>query len=201
VAPYLIRKVVDARGKVLSEAHPVLAGDEGARVLDPRNAYLMDSMLRDAIGSGTGHKATRRLGRYDLAGKTGTTNNAIDGWFAGYGGDLVAVAWMGFDQPRSLGTREFGGTVALPIWTEYMRVALAGKGPFQRGMPAGLVRVDEDLMYEEYLSGNAVRSLGLDEERGFWRRLFNWGNPGAPAPTTTPSPDERRRWIEELYKG
>src|SRR5690606_12223481 len=96
VAPYLIDKVVDARGNVLSQAEPIRAGDEGARVLDARNAWLMDSLLRDAVNSGTGHQAAKRLGRYDLAGKTGTTNNAIDGWFAGYGGHTVAVAWMGF---------------------------------------------------------------------------------------------------------
>ncbi|HVL77208.1 MAG TPA: PBP1A family penicillin-binding protein, partial [Noviherbaspirillum sp.] len=90
IKPYLISKVVDARGNVLSQADPVHAGDEAARVIDPRNAYLMDSMLRDAVNSGTGHQAAQRLGRHDLAGKTGTTNDAIDGWFAGYGGDVVA---------------------------------------------------------------------------------------------------------------
>lgn len=190
IAPYLIQKVVDARGKVLSEADPVTAGDEGARVIDPRNAYLMDSMLRDAVNSGTGFAAAQRLGRYDLAGKTGTTNDAIDGWFAGYGGDVVAVSWMGFDQPRSLGSREFGSTLALPIWTDYMRTALRGKGPVQRPVPSGLVQVDGDWMYEEYTSGNAVRSVGLDTFdgiRNFWDRLFRRPAPGQPGAPGTPS--------------
>lgn len=208
VAPYLIQKVVDARGVVLSEANPTVAGDEGSRVIDPRNAFLMDSMLRDAVNSGTGHAAAQRLGRRDLAGKTGTTNDAFDGWFAGYGGDIVAVAWMGFDRPRSLGSREFGGTVALPIWTDYMRVALRGKAPFQRPVPAGLVQVDADLMYEEYMGGSAVRSLDVEDSRTFWERLFSWPNnsaparasPPAPAPARDPALEERRR-MEELYRG
>ena len=172
VAPYLIQKVLDARGNVLTENKPAIAGDEASRVLDARNAYIMDSMLRDVVNGGTGYAASQRLGRRDLAGKTGTTNDAVDGWFAGYGGDIVAVAWMGYDKPRSLGGREFGGTVALPIWIDYMRSALRGSGPFQRPVPQGLAQVEGDWMYEEYLNSDAVRSVGIDELRGFWDRLF-----------------------------
>jgi membrane peptidoglycan carboxypeptidase len=93
-------------------------------VLDARNAFVTDSMLRDVTRYGTGAAATKALGRGDIAGKTGTTSDAIDGWFAGYGGNVVAVAWMGYDDPRSLGGREFGATLALPIWIDYMQVAL-----------------------------------------------------------------------------
>jgi len=201
VVPYLIDRIVDARGKVLSQAAPLVAGNEDARVLDARNAWLIDSMLRDTINSGTGRAAARSLQRDDLAGKTGTTDNAFDGWFAGYGDDTVAVAWMGFDQPRSLGSREFGSSVALPIWTEYMRSAMRDKPPFLHPRPAGLVQIEGDWMYEEYLNGGAVRSLGVDEQGGFWQRLFNWSNPGQPAPTPNPSSEQRRQWIEDLYKG
>ena len=185
IAPYLIEKVVDARGNVLLENSPSIAGDENARVLDARNAFLVDSMLRDVVGSGTGYAASQRLGRRDLAGKTGTTNDAMDGWFAGYGSDIVAVAWMGYDKPRSLGGKEYGGTVALPVWIDYMRAALKGKPPAQRPMPAGLVQVDGDLMYEEYTRGDAVQSVGVDPVRGFWDRLFG-SSPSTPAGVPAP---------------
>ena len=193
VAPYLIAKVMDARGRVLSEADPVKAGDEGARVIDGRNAWLVDSMLRDVVNSGTGYLAAQRLGRHDLAGKTGTTNNAVDGWFAGYGGGVVAVAWMGFDTPRSLGSREFGSSVALPIWTDYMRAALRGQGAVQRPQPAGLVQVDGDWMYEEYATGNAVRSVGVEDKRSFIERLFSWPAPGGSQQQLPNSAEDYRR--------
>jgi penicillin-binding protein 1A len=197
VAPYLIQKVLDNRGKVLSEAKPVMAGDEGTRVLDGRNAFIMDTMLRDVVNGGTGFAASQRLGRHDLAGKTGTTNDAMDGWFAGYGGDVVAVAWMGYDKPRSLGGREFGGTVALPIWTDYMRTALRGKGPFQREVPAGVAQIDGDWMYQEYADGNAVRSVGVEDTRSLWDRLFGNG-PSVPGPATGPAPKPP---TEDIYRG
>jgi len=195
VAPYLIEKVVDARGNLLSQAKPAVAGDENARAIDPRNAFLVDSMLRDVVNSGTAYPASQRLGRRDLAGKTGTTNDAMDGWFAGYGSDIVAVAWMGYDKPRSLGGREFGSTVALPVWVDYMRVALRGKTPSQRPAPAGIAQVDGDWIYEENLRGDAVRSVGIEENRGLWDRLFgNWPKgPGGPAAQPHPQDD--------LYRG
>jgi penicillin-binding protein 1A len=95
----------------------------------------MDSMLREVARTGTGAAATK-LGRSDMAGKTGTTSDAVDGWFAGYGGGIVAVAWMGYDDPKSLGGREFGATLAMPIWIDYMRTALStrpqGRAPCRR---------------------------------------------------------------------
>jgi penicillin-binding protein 1A len=195
VTPYLIHKVLDARGNVLIESKPHVAGDQGSRVLDPRNAFIMDSMMRDVVRSGTGYLAGQRLARGDVAGKTGTTDDAIDGWFAGYGADIVAVAWMGYDQPRSLGGREFGGTLALPIWTDYMRQALRGKPETRRPVPAGLVQVEGDWMYAEYVNaqgGNAVRSLDVEQPKSFWQRLFG------PRPAPSESEKERRQW-EELY--
>lgn len=194
-APYLIQKIINARGEVLSETQPIPAGEESMRVIDSRNAFIMDSMLRDVVNSGTGFAASQRLGRHDLAGKTGTTNDSMDGWFAGYGGNVVAVAWMGYDKPRSLGGREFGGTVALPIWVDYMRVALRGKAPTQMAAPAGLAQADGDWMYEEYVNGEAVRSVDVEENKSFWERLFgNW-------PKAKPNGDTQRAPIEDLYRG
>jgi penicillin-binding protein 1A len=199
-SPYLISKVVDARGNLLSEAVPVRAGDQAARVLDPRNAFVVDSMLRDVVRSGTAYSASQKLRRNDLAGKTGTTNDALDGWFAGYGGNIVAVAWMGFDNPRSLGNREFGSTLALPIWINYMRTALRGKPEVQMPVPAGLVQANGDWMYQEYLKANAVESVGIERPKGFWERLFG-GSPifGNPPPPPSREDEEEKKRMQEIY--
>jgi penicillin-binding protein 1A len=205
VAPYLIQKVVDARGNVITESKPMTAADEAARVLDPRNAFIIDSMMRDVVRSGTGYMAGQKLGRNDIAGKTGTTNDAMDGWFAGYGGDTVAVAWMGYDQPKSLGGREFGGTLALPIWADYMRDALRSKPEIQKPAPAGLVQVDGDWMYNEYENGDAVRTLDVQTPKSLWERLFGTQPPvliPAPAPAPPPTQDEKEKQrVKELYIG
>jgi penicillin-binding protein 1A len=193
VAPWLIQKITDARGNLLSEAKVTLAGQESARVLDARNAFIMDSMLRDVVRSGTGYLAGQRLGRADLAGKTGTTNDAVDGWFAGYGGDVVAVAWMGYDKPRSLGGREFGGTVALPIWIDYMRTALRGKPEAQRTAPGGLVQMNGDWIYQEYANNNTVRSIDVEDNRSFWEKLFGGGRPPEQRPAEAPPQPMQRQ--------
>jgi penicillin-binding protein 1A len=146
VEPWLIARIQDGDGKVVYEH----ARKEPVRVLDARNAFITDNMLRDVARVGTAAAASRQLGRSDLAGKTGTTSNAIDGWFAGYSGPVVAVAWMGYDEPRSLGGREFGATLALPIWVDYMRVALA-KAPERAPLvPDGVANVAGDWVYAEY---------------------------------------------------
>ncbi|MEC5161098.1 MULTISPECIES: penicillin-binding protein 1A [unclassified Janthinobacterium] len=161
VQPYLIGKVTDAQGAVVSATQAPEAGLETARGLDARNAYMVDNMLRDVVRSGTGAAATQRLGRGDIAGKTGTTSDAFDGWFAGYGGGIVGVAWMGFDEPKSLGGREFGATAALPIWIDYMKVALARRPQAERAVPAGLSRVDGDWVYDEFINNGEVRALDV----------------------------------------
>ncbi|MDQ7968309.1 MAG: penicillin-binding protein 1A [Oxalicibacterium faecigallinarum] len=204
VTPYLIEKVVDHQGKVLLEADHAKAGDETIRAISPRNAFVTDSMMRDVVRSGTGYLASQRLGRSDLAGKTGTTNESMDGWFAGYGRDVVGVAWMGYDKPRSLGGREFGSTLALPIWTDYMRTALRGKSELPPVVPTGLIRAEDDWMYSEYLDSDAaVRSLDVDEEKSFWERFFT-PTPEQPGSTTpapgTPEEREKKR-MDELYRG
>ncbi len=162
VAPRLIEKITDARGTVLWQAPPPPARQEQQRAIDPRNAFVIDSMLREVVSSGTGAQASQRLGRYDLAGKTGTTSDAFDGWFAGYAGNVVAVAWMGYDQPKSLGGREFGATLALPIWVDYMREALAGQPPIERRPPPGLAYVDGDWLYDEFQGDAGVKAVDVE---------------------------------------
>lgn len=162
VSPRLIQKITDARGNVLHEAPPPPARQEEQRAIDPRNAFIIDSMLREVVRSGTGALASQRLGRHDLAGKTGTTSDAVDGWFAGYAGNVVAVAWMGYDQPKSLGGREFGATLALPIWIDYMRQALSGKPPTERKPPPGVSYVDGDWLYDEFKGDEGVKTLDVE---------------------------------------
>jgi penicillin-binding protein 1A len=163
VQPYLISRIVDGSGKVLSETRPQQAAQEANRVLDPRNAFITDTMLREVVRSGTGAQAGARLGRADLAGKTGTTNDAVDGWFAGYGGGVVGVAWMGYDDPKSLGGREFGATLAMPIWIDYMRVALQKAPPRERPVPEGVVQAEDgSWIYAEYVNDGSVRTIDLD---------------------------------------
>ncbi len=180
--PWLIARITDARGTILAQK-PESAGDS-ERVLDMRNAWLMDSMLRDVAHSGTAAAAGARLGRADIAGKTGTTDDAMDGWFAGYGADVVAVAWMGYDTPRSLGNREFGSTVALPMWIDYMKVALRGKRDTWRPQPDGLVQADGDWAYQEFAGDGGIRTVGMEDSdpiRSWWNRVFGGGG-SEPAP-------------------
>lgn len=162
VTPRLIEKITDIRGNVLREAPiPPVRQDE-QRVIDSRNAFIIDSMLREVVRSGTGALAGQRLGRNDLAGKTGTTSDAVDGWFAGYASDVVAVAWMGYDQPKSLGGREFGATLALPIWIDYMRQALAGKPSSERTPPPGVSFIDGDWLYDEFNGDAGIKTLDME---------------------------------------
>ncbi|MDB5747561.1 MAG: penicillin-binding protein [Massilia sp.] len=162
VKPYLIAKIEDGDGTILFRAEPPAPRQESARVLDARNAWITDSMLRDVTRYGTGAAATKRLGRSDIAGKTGTTNDAVDGWFAGYGANVVGVAWMGYDEPRSLGGREFGATLALPIWLDYMQVALAKRPQTERPEPEGMLRENDDWIYAEFAEMPQLRAIDVD---------------------------------------
>src|SRR5690606_6798695 len=139
------------------------AGDESLRAIDARNAFLMDSMLRDVVRMGTATRA-RVLKRNDLAGKTGTTNDSVDAWFAGYNPRIAAVAWVGFDQPRKLGDRETGGGLALPIWINYMATALKGVPEEGTQPPPGIVRIDGEYYYAETGPGQGIASLGVSED-------------------------------------
>jgi len=140
IQPYFIQKIVDDRGNALALAEPRRAGDETLRVLDPRNAFIMDNMMQDVTRYGTAARAAR-LGRADLAGKTGTTNEFVDAWFAGYTPALVAVSWVGFDQPKTLGRNQTGGVVALPMWLGYMEKVLGEYPEMLRDVPEGVVAV------------------------------------------------------------
>jgi len=140
VTPYFIDRIEDARGTVLSKTVPEVAGNGAKQVIDVRNAYTMVSMLQDVVKHGTGIRAMQ-LGRQDLAGKTGTTNDSIDAWFCGFHPTVVGIAWMGYDQPRSLGDRETGGGAALPIWMGYMEKVLKDVPEAVYTMPDNLVAV------------------------------------------------------------
>ncbi|SDY46366.1 penicillin-binding protein 1A [Nitrosomonas sp. Nm58] len=123
IYPYFIDRIEDDQGRILDHARPMVAGKNAKQVIDPRNAFLMTSMMQDVIQRGTATSA-KRLGRNDIAGKTGTTSNFIDAWFCGFQKDLVTITWAGFDEPRTLGRNETGGRVTLPIWINYMEKAL-----------------------------------------------------------------------------
>jgi penicillin-binding protein 1A len=151
VQPRLITTVRERHGAVLFAA----PAPQREAVVSPRNAHVMDSLLRDVVQHGTARQAAA-LGRDDVAGKTGTSNDARDAWFAGYAADLATVVWIGYDQPRSLGPRATGGTLALPVWTDYMRHALQDRPAMPRPMPPGLALVNDDFVYAEYLRGACV---------------------------------------------
>jgi penicillin-binding protein 1A len=163
VSPYLISKVTDSEGKVLSQATPDKSGNEANRVIDARNAFLVDSMLKDVVRFGTATKALS-LKRTDIAGKTGTTNDSIDAWFAGYQAKLVGIAWIGYDQPKNLGNKETGGGLALPIWIGYMQKALKDVPIDERAVPDGMIKVGEDYYYAENPPGTGVQSLDVGEQ-------------------------------------
>jgi len=176
VNPYYIERIQDARGKVLAQANPVRAGDTAERAIDARNAFIMTSMMQDVVRFGTAARAMQ-LGRGDLAGKTGTTNDQVDAWFCGYNPGLVAVAWIGFDQPRSLGAHETGGQAALPMWMSYMGRVLKGVAETPLVVPSGVVSVIIDpasgkrssegraeFFYQENIP--AERSTWVDEGAG-----------------------------------
>ena len=185
VAPYFIERIEDARGTVLFQNQPQRAGEGAERVIDERNAFIMTSIMRDVVRSGTAVRAMK-LGRNDLAGKTGTTNDFIDAWFCGFNPGLVAVAWIGFDQPQTMGRNETGGAAALPIWMGYMGVALKGVPEEPFTPPPGIVTAKvspdtglrvgdgaagvQDFFYQEFMppeqgGGTAVGEKPAEEVR------------------------------------
>ncbi|MCM2288467.1 MAG: penicillin-binding protein 1A [Sulfuritalea sp.] len=160
IEPYIVRQIVDDKGAVLAAIQPALAGDESLRAIDPRNAWLMDSMMHDVVRRGTATRAAAVLKRGDLAGKTGTTNDYIDAWFCGYQPTVVGIAWIGFDQPKRLGNGETGGSAALPMWIGFMEHALKGVPESWQEAPAGMVSIvandpagktTKEFIYKEYL--------------------------------------------------
>jgi penicillin-binding protein 1A len=160
IEPYIVSKITDQDGKVLAQARPNKAGDESIRAIDSRNAFIMDVMLKDVVKIGTATRALS-LKRGDLAGKTGTTNDSHDAWFAGYQPTIAAVAWVGYDQPRNLGEKETGGGLALPIWINYMGKALRGVPEIQKDKPTGIVGIGNDFYYSETQPGQGIASVGV----------------------------------------
>ena len=163
VTPVLIERIVDAQGKLLFEAPPAPKLDDDTRVVPARNVFLVNTLLSDVTLRGTAARAKATLRRADLYGKTGTTNDAVDAWFAGFGPGAVAVAWMGYDEPQSLGERESGGGLALPIWIEAMARMLQGVPLQPLVAPGGIVSVGNDWRYAEYAEGGFVPGVGINE--------------------------------------
>ena len=145
VTPYFIKRIEDKLGNVISSAQPAIAGKNANQIIDPRNAFLTTSLMQDVINQGTATRA-KQLGRSDIAGKTGTTSNYIDAWFCGFQRHLVAVTWIGFDNPKSLGNNETGGRTALPMWIDYMGTALKNVPIENQKPPQGIItaRINPD---------------------------------------------------------
>ncbi len=163
VNPQLISRVTDNRGKIITQATPQVL-DESLRAIDSRNVFVMNSLMQEVTRSGTAAKAQQTLKRPDLYGKTGTTNDSMDAWFAGFNPKLVAVVWIGYDQPRKLGNGETGGGLSLPVWIDYMSYALKGVPVSEYSAPEGVVNVGGEWYFEENTHGNGVASLGLDDK-------------------------------------
>ena len=181
VTPHFIARIEDFDGNIVTYT---LDFAQRVQIIDKRNAFLIANLLQSVISSGTGRKALS-LGRKDLAGKTGTTNETVDAWFAGFNPELVAVVWVGYDTPRSLGRIETGSRAALPIWIDYMRDALADRPDAQYVLPVGIVEAQIDsatgllatassdksvreYFYEEYLPSVPVSR----EQQGYTNELL-----------------------------
>lgn len=184
VNPWVIAKVSEQRGKVLVESSaPVLAETE--RAIEPRNAFIMSSLLQEVTRSGTAARAQATLKRPDLYGKTGTTNDSMDAWFAGYQPTLAAVTWIGYDTPRKLGDRETGGGLSLPVWISFMETALKNVPVTEVAVPEGVVHQGGEWYYEEFAKGSGISSLGLGD---------------APEAETIPMPAaEEKKKILDLF--
>ncbi|MDB5751868.1 MAG: putative bifunctional family b-glycosyltransferase/PBP transpeptidase [Ramlibacter sp.] len=219
VNPWLITRITDQKGKPLVESQPPLPS-EAVRAIDARNAFVMNRLLQEIARSGTAARAQRELKRPDLYGKTGTTNDSIDTWFAGFHPTLTAVVWMGYDNPRSLGDRETGGGLSLPVWISFMETALKGLPVMEPAAPEGLVNVGGEWYYEEYArgGGGGVSSLGLSNggenggaEHGSLRGPSGEQSPGVPGdrsmqnadgmpPSRPPNSSDERRSILDLFR-
>jgi penicillin-binding protein 1A len=164
VNPWLITKVTEQKTGKLLASMPVPAATDFERAIDARNAYSMASLLQEVTRSGTAARAQATLKRTDIYGKTGTTNDSMDTWFAGYHATLMAVVWVGYDTPRKLGARETGGGLSLPIWISYMQHALKDTPVAVQAVPEGLTQAGVEWIYDEYARGQGVQQLGVVEK-------------------------------------
>jgi penicillin-binding protein 1A len=195
VNPYLIADITDPRGAVVSHPQPLVAGDTAPLAITPRNAYVMNSLLQSVAQRGTGAR-TNQLKRTDLAGKTGTTNDSHDAWFAGYQHSLVAIAWIGYDAPRSLGDKETGGGLALPVWMDYMSRALRGVPEYKSTMPPDVVSLGGELYFDDMTPGHGfVATIGVSQAVP---EDVSGGTPSAPAPQVG---EQEKQDIMNLFKG
>ncbi|SCX70678.1 penicillin-binding protein 1A [Variovorax sp. EL159] len=196
VTPYLVTRVTDLRDKVLMETEPPVL-DETRRAIPQRNAFIMDSLLQSVVRNGTGFKAYQALKRDDLYGKTGTTNDSFDTWFAGFQPTMVGIAWVGYDTPRQLGVRgETGGSLSLPIWTGYMQTALQGVPVTQPAEPPGVVNVDGEWYFDDFTPGHNVASLGLENAEATPPPVEELTG----APVGAPPPPEERNKILDFFR-
>ena len=163
INPWLITKVTEQKGKLLVETKPPVL-DESMRAIDARNAFMMESLLQTVTRSGTAASAQATLKRPDLYGKTGTTNDSMDAWFAGFQPTLAAVTWIGYDTPRKLGDRETGGGLSLPVWIRFMEHALKNVPIMEPDAPEGVVHTGGEWFYDEYAKNAGISSLGLGEK-------------------------------------
>ncbi|MFL9904982.1 penicillin-binding protein 1A [Paraburkholderia sp. RL17-337-BIB-A] len=195
VNPYLIAEVTDQRGIVVAHAQPLVAAQSAPHAIEPRNAYVMNSLLQSVAQRGTGAK-TNVLKRTDLGGKTGTTNDSRDAWFAGYQHTLTAIAWIGYDNPRSLGDKETGGGLALPVWVDYMARALKGVPEYKMPMPGGVTQLGSELYFDDFTPGNGfVATVGVSQA------ALDADASGASAAAPEQVGEQEKQDIMNLFRG
>jgi penicillin-binding protein 1A len=187
VQPHLITRIADHKDRVLVNSPAPTLAEDTQRAISPRNAFVMSSLLQEVTRSGTAARAQGTLRRPDIYGKTGTTNDSMDAWFAGYQPNLAAVVWIGYDTPRKLGDRETGGGLSLPVWINFMEAALRGVPVSEAPVPEGLVHMNGDWVFEEFAKEGSISSLGVSSESST--------KPATPAPVS----DERSK-ILDLFR-
>ena len=182
VNPELITRITDSKGNLVSEARPAVL-DDATRTIDARNAFTMTSLLGEVTHTGTAAKAGAALKRPDIYGKTGTTNDSLDAWFAGWQKEIVGVVWIGYDTPKKLGDRETGGGLALPVWIDFMSTVLKGVPVSEPAATDGVVNQNGEWYYDEYARGAGISSVGLDDR-----------------PAAVPPSEEERSSILDLFR-
>nr|WP_238147433.1 penicillin-binding protein 1A [Limnohabitans sp. Rim28] len=187
VRPHLITRITDYKNRVLVESPPKAPTEDVPRAIPERNAFVMSSLLQEVTRSGTAARAQSLLKRQDVYGKTGTTNDAMDAWFAGYHPNMAAVVWIGYDTPRKLGDRETGGGLSLPVWIKFMETALQTQPSTTLRVPEGVVQSGGDWAYAEFTGDAGVSALGMEPVGG------------GSKPGSMPPVDEKRR-ILDLFR-
>jgi penicillin-binding protein 1A len=185
VMPYFIQRIEDGQGKLIAQAAAVVAGGGAEQVIDVRNAFTMVNMMQDVVKHGTAMRAME-LGRQDLAGKTGTTSDSMDAWFAGFHPTLVAVTWIGYDNPQSLGEKETGGGAALPIWMGYM-------GKMLKGVP------EVEYTVPEHMITARINENGLRDPNGTHLEYFYEENPPPEQGSTVPEESKPAAQNDQLF--